>query len=263
MIAKKKISLIKSLTQKKFRQKEQLILVEGDKLVSEILNSKIHIKELFATEIFLNESKNLLYKVEMITEITAEEIKKASLMKNPQHCLAICQLPPEEKLPESITGISFFLDGIQDPGNLGTIIRTCDWFGMEYVFCSPDTVDVYNPKVIQSSMGSFHRMKIVYTEFEELNLICSKSPIPVLGTFIEGKSLFSFEFPSDVLVVMGNEGNGIRPEVAKKISTKLYIPSFNSGKPGAESLNVAVVSGIIGSEFRRQSTGHTFIQNES
>ncbi len=263
MIGKKKINQIKSLAQKKFRQKEQLFLVEGDKIVSEVLTSHLVIKELFATKEFLEKNKSTLSGIEKIFEINLTDIKKASLLKTPQNCLALCSLPVDIPLPQKLSGISFFLDGIQDPGNLGTIIRTSDWFGMEYLFCSCDTADVYNPKVIQSSMGSFCRIKVHYLNFADLNSLALHSEIPVLGTFMEGTSLYSSILPSSALVVLGNEGNGIRFDIAEKISTKLNIPPFYNGKKGAESLNVAVTAGIIGSEFRRQLIKRISIQNEN
>ena len=253
MIGRKKINQIKSLAQRKNRSKEQLFLAEGDKIILEVLKSPLHVSELFATERFIEENRQQLGRVEKITVTGLNDIKKASLLKNPQNSLAVCLLPPTTQIPAKITGLSFFLDCIQDPGNLGTILRICDWFGMEYLFCSPDTADIYNPKVIQASMGSFCRLKTAYASFSDISRLAVLSKIPVFGTFMEGKSLYSCKLPADALVVMGNEGNGIRPEVSQMISNKLSIPSFNSGTIRPESLNVAVAAGIIGSEFRRQN----------
>ncbi len=263
MIGKKKINQIKSLAQRKVRNREQLFLVEGDKTILEVLNSSLEVKELYATEGFLLDCEQHLHKVEKVTMTTVSDIKKASLLKSPQNSLAVCLLPPAAKIPGKISGLGFYLDGIQDPGNLGTILRICDWFGMEYLFCSPDTADVFNPKVIQSSMGSFCRVTTIYASFNDVLLLASHSEIPVYGTFMEGESLYSLTLPSNALIVMGNEGNGMRPEVTENISNKLNIPSFNIGKTGAESLNVAVAAGIIGNEFRRQMTARTFIQSGS
>lgn len=261
MIGKKKINQIKSLAQKKARHKDQLFLVEGDKTILDVLQSSLRVKELLATESFVLEHEQHLHRVEKVTVTSINDIKKASLLKSPQNSLAVCHLPPAALIPLKLSGINFYLDGIQDPGNLGTIIRICDWFGIEYLFCSPDTADIYNPKVIQSSMGSFCRIKTIYAPFSDISFLASRSKIPVFGTFMEGKSLYSLKLPSDALIVMGNEGNGIRPEVTEKITNKLNIPSFNIGKARAESLNVAVAAGIIGSEFRRQMAERTIIQN--
>lgn len=257
MIGKKKINQIKSLAHKKARNKEQLFLVEGDKTILEVLQSSLQVKELFATEIFLQENEQHLQRVENVIMTSDSDIKKASLLKSPQNSLALCLFPPASKTPGKLSGPSFYLDGIQDPGNLGTILRICDWFGMEYLFCSPDTADIFNPKVIQSSMGSFCRVTTIYASFTDVSLLASHSEIPVYGTFMEGENLYSLTLPSDALIVLGNEGNGIRPEINKNINIKLNIPSFKIGKTGAESLNVAVAAGIIGNEFRRQMTMRT------
>lgn len=262
MISKNKIKLIKSLARKKFRQKEQLFLAEGDKIVLEVLNSDFRITELFATEKFLAANKKSVMRAETCTEVTSEEIKKASLLKQPQNCLAICKLPPAAELPDRIAGFSLFLDGIQDPGNLGTIIRICDWFGVEYLFCSPDTADIYSPKVIQASMASFCRVKSFYSEFSCISSLADSSEIPVYGTFLEGNNIFEESLPGKALIVLGNEGRGIRTTVAEKVANKLSIPSFSRNNSGAESLNVAVAAGIISSEFRRKNLKFS-IQNEN
>ncbi len=249
MISKNKIKLIKSLAQKKFRQREQLFLVEGDKMVAEVLNSGFRVTDLFATPEFLNAHKPLTGRAENFHEAEAEEIKKASLLKTPQNCLALCRLQPPAELPAHFSGFALYLDGIQDPGNLGTIVRTCDWFGMDYLFCSPDTADVFSPKVIQASMGSFCRIKTIYIPFNELAEWAEQNQTPVYGTFLKGESLYDANLPGKALVVLGNEGRGIRSEVANTIRFKLSIPSFSKKKPGPESLNVALSAAIICSEF--------------
>ncbi len=252
MIGKNKATQIKSLARKKFRLKEQSFLVEGDKNVQEVLKSDFRVKELYATSGFLKTYAGHVQRAERVIETTSGEIKKASLLKQPQNCLAICELPGQTVLPQKQEGFFLYLDGIQDPGNLGTIIRTCDWFGTDYLFCSPDTADVFNPKVIQASMGSFTRVKTIYTPFEPLISVLKKNQIAVYGTFLEGKSIYTENLPGNALVVLGNEGSGIRQEVALHISNKLTIPSFSTKNEQAESLNVAVTSGIICSEFSRR-----------
>ncbi len=248
MIGKNKIKLIKSLAHKKFRLKEQSFLAEGDKIISEILNSEITINELFATPEFLSLHKNNFKKVKIVTEVNAGEIKKASLLKQPQSSLAVCSLPPQTGMPAQLGGVSLFLDGIQDPGNLGTIIRTCDWFGIRHLFCSPDTADIFNPKVIQATMGSFLRVNTVYTPFKLILPHLQKNKIPVYGTFLKGKPVYTANLSDNALIVLGNESRGIRREVAGKIGNKINIPSFGM----AESLNVAVSAGIICNEFSRR-----------
>jgi RNA methyltransferase, TrmH family len=260
MIGKNKLKLIKSLAQKKYRLKEQSFLAEGDKIVLEVLESDNKVKELFATPDFISENKKYLHNAAQVIESTSAEIKKASFLQQPQSCLAICQLPLQPQLPSNIKGIFLFLDGIQDPGNLGTIIRTCDWFGMNFLFCSPDTADVFNPKVIQASMGSFTRVKTIYTPFDALLVYLQKTKIPVYGTFLEGKNIYTENLPDKALIILGNEGRGIRKEVADKISFPLNIPSFSQAEKKAESLNVAVTAAIICNEFARKKFA---IRNEN
>ena len=160
----------------------------------------------------------------------------------------MCSLPPQTGMPAQLGGVSLFLDGIQDPGNLGTIIRTCDWFGIRHLFCSPDTADIFNPKVIQATMGSFLRVNTVYTPFKLILPHLQKNKIPVYGTFLKGKPVYTANLSDNALIVLGNESRGIRREVAGKIGNKINIPSFGM----AESLNVAVSAGIICNEFSRR-----------
>jgi RNA methyltransferase, TrmH family len=251
MISKSKIKLIKSLSSKKFREKHRLFLVEGDKNVSEVLNSKYSVKELYATENFIKKHENAVHCAETIIKTEPGELKKASLLVQPRNALAICVLPASETLMPELRGLSLFLDGIQDPGNLGTIIRICDWFGLEQLFCSPCTADVFNPKVIQSSMGSFCRVDVVYRPFEIIAEMARSLHIPIYGTFTRGRNIYGENLPAKALVVLGNEGGGISSEVAAKTDYKIKIPLFKKGTTGPESLNVAVVAGIICSEFRR------------
>lgn len=253
MPGKKKINLIKSLAQKKARQKEQLFLVEGDKNVTEVLRSGLPLKEMFATEGFIEENRQFVTSTHNFTVVSDDEIKKASLLKSPQRSIALCVLPPELPMPDKLPDVCFYLDGIQDPGNLGTIIRICDWFGMDYLFCSPDTADIYNPKVIQASMGSFCRIRTIYIAFEEVLKHTVQAQTDIYGAFMDGMNLYTAELPLKAMIVMGNEGNGIRPDISEKIKNRLAIPPFRAGSQGAESLNVAVAAGIIGSEFLRRT----------
>ena len=251
MISINKLKRIKSLAQKKYRQKEQLFLVEGDKNVLEVLNSSIEVKELFGTSVFLADHKKTVEKAKKIYETNQREIKKASLLMQPQNCFALCAIPPANEIPLKLSGFSIYLDGIQDPGNLGTIIRTCDWFGVEYLFCSPDTADIYNPKVIQASMGSFCRVNVVYAEFEDVEKTAAASQVDIYGTTMNGNNLYSEKLSVKALVILGNEGKGIRLEILNRVGKHLKIPSFNNSSNGAESLNVAVAAGILCSEFRK------------
>lgn len=253
MISKNTIKLIKSLAAKKNRIKENLFLVEGDKNVAEVLKSDFAIENLFATNEFLYRNKTNLKNAKTIVEVTENEIQKASLLKSPQNSIALCRIPSYEKLPGYFDGsLSVYLDGIQDPGNLGTLIRICDWFGIKNLFCSTDTADVFNPKVIQASMGSFCRVVVWQINYEELITIAKQSDAVILGAFLEGDDIYAGKFPEKALIVLGNEGNGIRKDLETKIEKKIKIPAFSRNKEKAESLNVSVAAAIFCSEFMRQ-----------
>lgn len=254
MISKNSIKLIKSLANKKNRIKENLFLVEGDKMVAEVLESKFVVEKLYATNSFIVKNKQKIKNEKVVTEVTREEIGKASLMKNPQNSIALCTLPAEKEFPVKIdSDLSIYLDEIQDPGNLGTIIRICDWFGIEHLFCSPKTADLFNPKVIQSSMGSFCRVNVWRTAFETVAEIASKSEMKILGAFLDGENIYKQNFSSRVLLVMGNEGNGISAEIEKIVEKRIKIPEFNQNSKSAESLNVSIATAIICSEIKRQT----------
>ncbi len=254
MISKNSIKLINSLANKKNRIKESLFLVEGDKIVAEVLESKFAVEKLYATNSFIVKNKPKIKNEKVVTEVTREDIEKASLMKNPQNSIALCKLPAEKELPIKIDSeLGIFLDEIQDPGNLGTIIRICDWFGIEHLFCSPKTADLFNPKVIQSSMGSFCRVNVWYTAFEPVVELASKSEMNILGAFLDGENIYRQNFSTRILLVMGNEGNGISPEIEKMIEKRIKIPEFNKNPKSAESLNVSVATAIICSEIKRQT----------
>ncbi|HSH19155.1 MAG TPA: RNA methyltransferase [Draconibacterium sp.] len=254
MVSKNTIKLIKSLALKKIRIKENLFLVEGDKNVSEVLVSKFIVEKLFATSNFLAKNKLQLNKANLVIETTQQDINKASLLKNPQNSIALCRLPELTNLPEKAdSDLWIYLDDIQDPGNLGTIIRICDWFGIDYLFCSPKTADVFNPKVIQASMGSFCRVNVFYTPFEPIFRLAAKSNTAILGAFLVGENIYEHKLPSKALLVMGNEGNGISMEIENIIEKKIKIPEFNQNPVSAESLNVSVATAIICAEFKRQN----------
>lgn len=237
------------------RIKENLFLVEGDKNVLEVLNSGFNIEKLFATSKFMTNNKSVLNKAKQIIEVTQQDIDQASLLKNPQNSIALCTLPEKINLPESIdSGLCIYLDDIQDPGNLGTIIRICDWFGIDHLFCSLKTADLFNPKVIQASMGSFCRVKVWYSPFEQITSLATKSGMPIFGAFLDGNNIYEQKLPLKALLVMGNEGNGISPDIENIIEQRIKIPEFNQNPTSAESLNVSVATAIICSEFKRQKT---------
>lgn len=234
MLTAHKIKILQSLDQKKFRQKYNLFLVEGNKTIKEIPTSDYRINEVFSVNPADSSLGNLT-----ATEITPNDLKKISFLQHPKDSVAVCELKEELLLEES--GVQLILDGIQDPGNLGTIIRLADWFGISQIICSEDTADFYNPKVIQASMGSFLRVNIVYQNLENY---LTKNTQPIIGTDMNGSSFYDYKFPEKFNLVLGNEGNGIRPEIEKLLTDKVTIPRFGKSQT-TESLNVAMSAGII------------------
>jgi TrmH family RNA methyltransferase len=253
MLSKNKIKQIQSLNRKKSRDESGLFLVEGNKLVKEALRSKFSIETLVCTSEFLQSHPEISNRAQEIIETDSESIRKASLLQNPQDSLAIIRIP--DFTVQSInldSELILALDFIQDPGNLGTILRVADWFGIQTVICSEDTVDVYNPKVVQASMGAIFRVKTIYKRLEDFLIIAKNSGIAVYGTYLEGKNIYSENLSSNGILVLGNEGNGISESATQFVTQKLYIPSFSSEENKPESLNVAIATAICCSEFRRR-----------
>ena len=241
MVSKNQIKLITSLQQKKYRKQEQLFFAEGVKVVQELLHSNFELQDLFTTkQDFLTVPKN---KVHAISEA---ELKKISALTTPNTCLAVFKIPKAKEMVEK--GLIVALDDVRDPGNLGTIIRLCDWFGIETLFCSEESVDIYNPKVVQASMGSISRVNVVYGNLETF---LSQTKLPVFGTFMDGKNIYQEELPKEGIIIMGNEANGISTSVEKLVSDRIAIPRFGNLQV-TESLNVATATAIILSEFKRK-----------
>ncbi len=248
MLSKNKIKFIHSLDTKKARKEENAFLVEGFKSVDEFLPS-FHCKLLVATSSYL--STHTKCNADEIIEVTPEELSRASLLKTPQEVLAIFEQPFYKlDVDAPSRSLCLALDGVQDPGNLGTIIRIADWFGIEDLFCSQNTVDVYNPKTIQATMGALSRVKVHYTDL--IPFIQTLHNVPVYGTFLDGDVIYHRELSPTGLIIMGNEGNGISPEIENKITQRLYIPNYPKERKTSESLNVAVATSIICAEFRRR-----------
>ncbi|MCG6200184.1 RNA methyltransferase [Psychromonas antarctica] len=247
MISKNQLKLIQALEQKKQRKKLGLFLVQGEKNVAELFNSTFIIKQLFATAPYINKNNSLLGEkglVSVTVEATEEELKKAGTLVSNNSVVAVVQCQPAE-LPEiAANELVLVLDQVGDPGNLGTIIRVADWYGIEHIVCSPDCADFYNPKVIAATMGSFARVKISHTELPAYLMQQKK---PIYGAFLEGDNIHKTALTQSAVIVMGSESHGISSEVAKFITDKITIPSF--GK--AESLNVAMATGIILDNFKR------------
>ncbi|MCR5643051.1 MAG: RNA methyltransferase [Prevotella sp.] len=242
MISKNQIKHIRQLEIKKYRQREGLFVAEGPKVVGDLMKAGYSPKELYAVEDFQGA-------VHTIQTVSQDELCKISFLQHPQQVLGVFRIPSQDsKLPSPDGRLSLALDGIQDPGNLGTIIRIADWFGISTIYCSEDTADAWNPKVVQATMGSIARVNIVYTSLQE---IIQQASVPVYGTLLDGNDIYQQPLSKEGIIVMGNEGNGISPEIRQMITRKLLIPSFHQGDT-AESLNVAIATAITCSEFRRR-----------
>ena len=274
MLSKATIKRIRALEQKKFRRQTGLFVAEGPKVVGDLL-ATMAACEIFATAEWLKKNQRLVEEksamtggksAATITEISDEELRRLSFLQHPQQVLATFKMSASPPTPLQIERgdliansqlstinyqLSLALDGIQDPGNLGTIIRMADWFGIETIFCSPDTADAYAPKVVQATMGSIARVRIIYQDLDEL--IDSLPPdFPVYGTLLDGNDLYAEKLTPHGLIVMGNEGNGISEEIRRKINRRLLIPHFPEDRATADSLNVAIATAITCAEFRRQ-----------
>lgn len=247
MISKNKIKYIRSLELKKNRNKEGKFVAEGFKVVDDLLALQ-PADLIVATGKWLR-GKHFGAETEVI-EITDEELKKVSFLQHPQQVLAVFRQATSGDYSINTSELSLALDGVQDPGNLGTIIRIADWFGITHIYCSQDTADVYNPKVVQATMGSIARVKVEYGDL--LGLVESlPADVPVYGTLLDGDNIYQQKLENRGLIVMGNEGKGISPALAKKVNHKLLIPNFPEGRATADSLNVAIATAITCSEFRR------------
>lgn len=237
-LSKNHYKLITSLQQKKYRQKHKLFIVEGIKVVEEFLDSSYELEMLFSTE-------NRFSYLDTFTEVSEQELKKISSLKTPNKVLALFKIPENKQVEYS--GLIVALDGINNPGNLGTIIRLCDWFGVEQLICSNETVDCYNTKVIQASMGSLTRIAISYTDLQEY---LSRISIPKFIADMEGENIYNIKLESSAVLVMGNESKGISDSIKEIVHTKISIPRFGNFQQ-TESLNVATATAILLSEFRR------------
>ena len=259
-ISKNQIKFIRQLEQKKFRRREGLFVAEGTKVVGDLL-AHYQPHSLFATPDWLasNSVPELSRSVvpepvegqdgPIVTEVSPEELSRISFQQHPQQVLALFPIP-SHPFTFSPLHLSLALDGIQDPGNLGTIIRIADWFGIQTIFCSEDTVDAWNPKVVQATMGSIARVNIIYTSLVEL-IDTLPDDYPVYGTLLDGDNIYTQPLTPHGLIVMGNEGNGISPEIRQKVNHRLLIPSYRTDDT-AESLNVAIATAITCAEFRRR-----------
>ena len=239
MIVKSQLKLIRSLHQKKYRNQHQLFIAEGIKVVNELLDSDFRPYQLYTTDPQILATSKVAFEA-----ISEGELKQMSTLTTPNTVLGVFHIPEAEKV--EFSDWILVLDAVRDPGNLGTIIRLCDWFGIRHLVCSATTVDCYNPKVLQATMGSIARVNLVYTD---LTVFLKEASRPVYGAFMNGSSVYSEKLPKAGILVMGNEANGISEEIEKLTSKKIAIPQF--GKKTAESLNVASATSILLNEIRR------------
>lgn len=250
MVSKAKVKHIQSLEMKKHRVTNGLFVAEGNKLVADLL-------PVFDCELLIAKPSWMATQGDIIAnEVLVaddEDIRKASFLKNPQDVLALFKLPVWDiDQVDASSNLILTLDGIQDPGNLGTIIRLADWFGIEHIVCSMDTADAFSPKTVQATMGALAHVKVHYTSLESFLQEQIKKGLPVYGTFLDGEDIYSRSFDTNGILIMGNEGQGIRPEIEALVNQKLYIPNYPPQRETSESLNVAIATAVVCAEFRRR-----------
>lgn len=251
MLSKQLQKLIRSLEQKKYRKESKLFVAEGGKTVCDLIAAGVPCEKILATKEWLM-SHPLDTKAQVI-EVTSDELSRVSFLRAPQGILGLFKQCDDTIDPTIATKeLCLALDDVQDPGNLGTIIRIADWFGIEHIFCSIGTADIYNPKTVQATMGAIGRVKVHYTNLPHL-LATLKEQTPIYGTFLDGENMYDKEIQNRGIIVMGNEGNGIGSDCAKEITEHLFIPNYPIGRETSESLNVSMATAIICAEFRRRA----------
>jgi RNA methyltransferase, TrmH family len=258
MISKPQIKYITSLQQKKYRTIHKSFVVEGRKIVMEALKQVSSRIEYIC---YTSKNKDIIdfsgaVNNEKLLEASEKEFVKISSLANPQGILAVLKQPDTDQSPKELTSdITLVLDSVRDPGNLGTIIRLCDWFGVQQIVCSHDTVDCYNPKVVQATMGAILRVEIYYTELAEwLTTIEKKKEIKLYGTAMDGKNIYTTKLEKPAVLIMGNEANGISENIIRLVDTKLCIPNYSEYPDKTESLNVSIATAIMCAEFRRNNS---------
>jgi len=261
MLSHNQIKYINSLKIKKYRQQHKTFIVEGEKGISELLKSDLQVIKLYAVSKWIDNNHEILSKRNIeLQEITEEELKKVSDLITPNQVLGIAGIPELDSLRQfQFTGMTLALDGIRDPGNMGTMIRTADWFGINTIICSSDSVDVYNPKVVQATMGSFARVHVFYADLPYFFRDISKD-IPVFGALLEGPDITQKTFTKPGIVLIGSESHGISRELIPYINEPLHIPHFSHSGTGnqAESLNASIANGIICYEICKQLLKNNF-----
>lgn len=247
VVSKNTIKRITSLSQKKYRNREGIFIAEGVKVITELLASTFELVELYveSNTAFAKAVQN--QKISKLEEVSPLDLKKLTFLKTPQTAVAIFKIPKSPTIKRS--GLTLMLDDVRDPGNLGTIIRLCDWFGVSQLICSSQTVDCYNPKVVQATMGSLTRVDIIYADLQKY---LEPENRPVYGTFMDGENIYKSILPQEAVIIMGNEANGISPVIESLVTVRTAIPRFGLAQ-ATESLNVATAAAISLSEFKRNT----------
>ena len=252
MLSKQITKIIQNLEKKKFREKYNLFKIEGEKLVAELLRSPLAVHAIIAYPEWIQANGHLLGKTQVL-ETDEKDMKAISNFQSLPHVMALAEIPNHPYHPDEVAGtLSLVLNGIQDPGNLGTILRIADWFGVSHLLCDRDCASIYNPKCVQASMGAIFRVHAYYLDLPETIRQLKAAGMPVFGTFLDGENIYTSPLPSQGLIIMGNEGKGIAEDIGKLADFRLTIPNFTPTGASSESLNVGVATGIILSEFKRR-----------
>jgi len=244
-MTKAEIQLVRALADKRGRAEHGLFVAEGEKLIGELRASQLRVRKIFALEGVFEGPK--------VETVAPRDMERLSLLKTPGNSLALVEIPRCE-LDAAHVGerLTLALDDVQNPGNLGTIVRLADWFGIGDIVCSEATADCFNPKVVQATMGAILRVRVHYTDLAQVLREAAARGVAVYGTFLEGENLYDAPLTPGGIVVMGNEGRGVTPAVAAAVTRRLFIPPYPVGRRGSESLNVAMATGIVCAEFRRR-----------
>jgi len=255
LLSSNQVKHINSLKQKKFREIHRQFLAEGSKLVKEILESQYKVLNVYAIADWLKQNEDIVLSNQVsFVEVSLGEMERITALSSPSSALAVAEIPEMTGPPALINDLVLVLDDIRDPGNLGTIIRIADWFGIKTIICSENTVDLYNPKVIQATMGSAFRINIFYTDLKKF--LSSLSPkVKIYGTFTQGESIYSTPLEDQGIIIIGNESSGISKEISLNVTDRISIPAYikdNRHIDHAESLNASIATAIICSEFRRR-----------
>lgn len=246
-MTKAEIQLVRALADKRGRTEHGLFVAEGEKLIGELRTAHLRVRKIFALE--------GVFEGPEVEVVAPRDMERLSLLKTANNSLALVEIPQYDLHPAQLKGrLTLALDDVQNPGNLGTIIRLADWFGITDIVCSEASADCFNPKVVQATMGAVVRVRVHYTDLAKLLAEAAAQGLPVYGTFLEGKNIYETGLTPAGIVVMGNEGRGITDAVARTVTQKLFIPPYPADRRGSESLNVAMATGVVCAEFRRQAS---------